>query len=124
MITPLLLPFSLSFQRGDPIPMMNRTQYRSQRSRWTEVPLGAAPRFGIDERLLLPPVHGVGYGEDFKVSFALLGLQFITPWFPVVDDAHSLSRVEPFRELSLDVGGVSSVTEALERCEPVSHEYQ
>ena len=89
-----VLPFSLTFQRGDPIPMMNRTQYAAQRSRWTEVPLGVAPRFGIDERLLLPPVHGVGYGEDFKVSFALLGLQFITPWFTVVDDAHSLSRVE------------------------------
>ena len=72
MITPLLLPFSLTFQRGDPIPMMNRTQYAAQRTRWTEVPLGVAPRFGIDERLLLPPVHGVGYGEDFKVSFALL----------------------------------------------------
>ena len=50
MITPLLLPFSLTFQRGDPIPMMNRTQYASQRSRWTEVPLGVAPRFGVDER--------------------------------------------------------------------------
>ena len=100
MMTPLILLLfasrasALTFQRGDPIPMMNRTQFRSERSRWIEVPLGIAPRFGIDERLLLPPVHGVGYGEDFKVSFALLGLQFITPWFTVVDDAHSLSRVE------------------------------
>ena len=49
-LAPLLL--SLSFQRGDPLPMMNRTQFRTQRSRWTEVPLGVAPRFGVDERLL------------------------------------------------------------------------
>ena len=60
MMTPLILllfasPASaLTFQRGDPIPMMNRTQYSNQRSRWTEVPLGVAPRFGIDERHLGP----------------------------------------------------------------------
>ena len=85
-----------AFQHGDPIPMMNRTQHKSQRSRWTEVPHAVAPHFGVDERLLLDalPMGVDADDEAFKVSFALLGLQFITPWFTVVDDAHSLSRVE------------------------------
>ena len=53
---------SLTFQRDDPIRMMNRTQY-SQSSRWTELPHGVAPRFGIDERLLLDAMpFGVGTG--------------------------------------------------------------
>ena len=74
--------------------MMNRTQYRNQRSRWTEVPLGWRRASASTSGCCFLLLHGVGYGEDFKVSFALLGLQFITPWFTVVDDAHSLSRVE------------------------------
>ena len=52
---------------------------------YADLALAAVRRdFTLFDRL---PKTLSNYGEVFKVSFALLGLQFFTPWFTVVDDA-------------------------------------
>ena len=66
--------------------MMRRTQHRGQRTVWSEVPHRVAPRFRVDSTVMLdsaPPAQLDD--EPYKLSLALLGLQFITPWITVAD---------------------------------------
>ena len=80
------LAASSSFLHGDALPMMRRTQHRGQRTVWSEVPHRVAPRFRVDSTVMLdsaPPAQLDD--EPYKLSLALLGLQFITPWITVAD---------------------------------------
>ena len=69
-----------SFQHGDAVPMMHRTQHASQRTAWAEVPHHVAPRFGADRVVVLDqvPEHLLRDPEamkdqPYKISLALLG---------------------------------------------------
>ena len=75
-----------AYLAGDPVPMMRRTQHSGRRTAWHEVSHRATPRFLTDRRATLdgaPP--DLDDSEPFKISLALHGLQFVTPWITVAD---------------------------------------
>lgn len=80
---------ALAYLRGDAMPMMKRTQYEGQRTQWSELPHALTPRFLVDRTVLLDQIpamlNGLVNDEPFKMSLALLGLEFTTPWITVAD---------------------------------------
>ncbi len=93
---------SASFLHGDALPMMRRVQHSGQRTEWSEVPHRIAPRFGVDRTVLLealPADHPDT--EPYKVSLALLGLEFTTPWITLSDGSgRYLERLDLSRSLN------------------------
>lgn len=89
MAATLLAVLCSSFLRGDPLPLMIRSQVNEQRTQWREVPHDAAPRFGV-KRSGIIHIKEL-YAEDAdhdapqKISLALLGMQFSTPWIAAAD---------------------------------------
>jgi len=81
-------PAALSFQVGDPIPMLKRSQYKGQRSGWSEVLYRDCPRFAEHRTIIWQPLREVkdyDSTEPFKISFSFAHHQFTTPWITVTD---------------------------------------
>ena len=104
---------SASFLHGDALPMMRRVQHSGQRTEWSEVPHRIAPRFGVDRTVLLealPADHPDT--EPYKVSLALLGLEFTTPWITLSDGSgRYLERLDLRLTSSGDTLSAMSYTE-------------
>ena len=80
------LSCACSYVPGDPVPMMRRTQHNGKRTTWHEVPHRTTPRFLSDHRSTLDVrLPADAPSEPFKISLALHGLQFVTPWITVAD---------------------------------------
>lgn len=60
------------------------------------MPYGLSPRFGVDRTVQMEGVpHNISAGEEYKLSFALLGMQASTPWISVASGAgRFLSQLE------------------------------
>ena len=112
-----------SYLPGDPVSMMRRTQHKGRRSAWHEVPHRAMPRFLTDGRTTLDiPTMDAAEREAFKISIALHGLQFITPWITVADgNGRFLSHLELLLTASGDaLSAVRWETEYVDE-EPPAH---
>ena len=79
----------LTYQRGDVVSTLARTQYAGWRTAWTEVLRNEMPRFRVDSPpliLKLPAPHeGIAPGEAFKLSLAYSDNKFVVPWALVSD---------------------------------------
>ena len=87
----------IAFMEGDAVPMMRRTLYGGQQTEWNEVPSYTQPRFLRDRTATLEQIHRGDLlpGQPLKISFALHGLRFATPWIVVADgDGRFLSQLE------------------------------
>lgn len=79
-----------SFQRGDAVSCMRRTQYNGTRTGWAELPYSAVPRFGVDSSRSIDVMDGAlvadqAGADSHKMSVALLGMQFVTPWIVLAE---------------------------------------
>lgn len=70
-----------SFDQGDAVPMLRRTQFKGERTEWLELPSASQPRFLRDRTTTLEHVQA----ETHKLSIAIHGLRFVTPWIVVAD---------------------------------------
>ena len=91
--TVLLLVSSVgatSYEPGDVVPMMRRTQYKGQRTEWHDVPSRSRPHFLCDRSSSLEfetaaLQHDHAEGEPYKLALALDGLNHVTPWVTIAD---------------------------------------
>ena len=74
-----------SFDQGDAVPMLRRTQFKGERTEWLELPRASQPRFLRDRTTTLEHVQADLQGETHKLSIAIHGLRFVTPWIVVAD---------------------------------------
>ena len=74
-----------SFDQGDAVPMLRRTQFKGERTEWLELPSASQPRFLRDRTTTLEHVQADLEGETHKLSIAIHGLRFVTPWIVVAD---------------------------------------
>jgi hypothetical protein len=104
----------LRFRRGDPLPVMKRSQYRGERSSWREVPHDACPRFERPGVISLEALPADYLSEDtrappvYKMAFSFLNEQFQTPWITIADGAggyltHLIFYIEHAGEQVTDV---------------------
>lgn len=57
-----------------------------ERTQWAEVPHKASPRFGVSRTVFIEALpEDLPEDESYKISFALLGQQFVTPWIALSD---------------------------------------
>ena len=94
MVSAVIGLLAAAFVPGDTVPFMRRTQYEGQRTDWHDLPVASQPHFLRDRTTRIEHVPN-GLVEPYKISLALSGLQFVTPWITVSDGSgRFLSHLE------------------------------
>eukprot|EP01006_Ploeotia_vitrea_P011637 TRINITY_DN30934_c0_g2_i1.p2 TRINITY_DN30934_c0_g2~~TRINITY_DN30934_c0_g2_i1.p2 ORF type:complete len:202 (-),score=69.10 TRINITY_DN30934_c0_g2_i1:120-701(-) len=75
-----------AYHRGDPVSVLQRSQYKGYRTEWAELMAKHAPRFAIDRTIKYNPVDSTKKyksDQEYKIQLSVDDDRFLTSWISV-----------------------------------------